>query len=229
MKSLKVTFGLLALALCATFTSASAQATLSGGADMVSSYVWRGAYTGAASVQPYAELGVGGFAVGVWGSTSLDSMSGLSEADYYVSYGVGGLSLMVTDYWWDGAGLPYFKGDHFYEGAIAYTFGESFPLSLSVSTMFAGADTDENGDQLYSTYIEVAYPFAVGEVGLDVAVGLTPSAGMYADDFGICNVSATASKSIAITESFELPLFVSAIVNPAGDAAYLLGGFSLSF
>ncbi|MFI3285811.1 MAG: hypothetical protein R3Y08_04080 [Rikenellaceae bacterium] len=228
MKKFKLTFGLIA-AMLLGFTSASAQVTLSGGADIVSSYVWRGAYTSAASFQPGVELAAGNFAVGAWGSTPFDTTCSLSEVDYYVSYSLGNLGVTVTDYWWDGAAMPYFDGGHYYEAALSYSFGESFPLSLSVSTMFAGADTDVNGDQLYSTYVEVGYPFEVGDVALDVAVGLTPQAGMYADDFGVCNVSATASKAVAITDSFELPMFVSAIVNPAGDRAYLLFGTSLSF
>ncbi len=229
MKKLKLTLGLMAVATIFGFSSASAQVTLSGGADIVSSYVWRGAYTSAASIQPGAELAVGNFAVGAWGSTPFETTCALSEVDYYVSYSLENFSVMVTDYWWDGAAMPYLDGGHYYEAALGFSFGESFPLSLSVSTMFAGADTDEAGDQLYSTYIEAAYPFEVGDVALDVAVGLTPAAGMYADDFGVCNISATASKSIAITNTFELPLSVSAIINPAGDAAYLVFGTSLSF
>ncbi|MFR9502851.1 MAG: hypothetical protein SNH73_00175 [Rikenellaceae bacterium] len=223
MKSLKVTLGLLAVALCATFTSASAQVTLSGGADLVSSYVWRGAYTSAASVQPYAELGAGNFALGVWGSTATETTPSLSEVDFYLSYSVGNLSLMVTNYWWDGAAAPYFAGDHFYEASLSYTFGESFPLSVGVNTMIAGADSD------YSTYITFDYPITVGEVGLDLGVGITPAAGAYADDFGVCSLSATASNSIAITDKFELPVFVSGIVNPTADTIFLLFGTSISF
>ncbi len=211
------------MALCAFATPASAQVSVSGSADLVSSYVWRGAYTSAASIQPGVEISAEGFAIGAWGSTPLDSSVALSEFDYYVSYSVAGLSVMVTDYWWTGANMPYIHGEHFYEGAIAYDFGESFPLSLSVSTMFAGADDD------YSTYIEASYPFEFDEVELGVAVGVTPAAGMYADGFGVCNISATASKSLKVTDSFELPLSVSAIINPAGDRAYLVCGTSLSF
>ncbi len=242
MKVKKFTLGLLAaLTLgCSSLFAQDNRATLSGGADFVSSYVWRGAYQTGASIQPYAELGVGGFAVGVWGNTALEASAFTKEFDYYVSYGVGGFSATVTDYWWSGekaysavvddmVAPSFFKHGHYYELALGYTFSEDFPLSLSVSTMFAGADKDAKGDQLYSTYIGVDYPFTVGEVGFDVGVGVTPSAGMYADDFNVCSASLRVSKSIAITDKFELPLFVDAIANPAADNAYLLAGFSLSF
>ncbi|MFI3316349.1 MAG: hypothetical protein SNF93_02060 [Rikenellaceae bacterium] len=221
MKSLKVTFGLLAMALCATISSVSAQVTLGGGVDMVSTYVWRGAYCGGASAQPYAEAAVGNFAVGVWGSTSLNPLEGAKEADYYVSYGVGGFSAMITDYWCGYEGDLYGEG-HVYEATLGYTICESFPLSLAVSYNFSGDDDN-------STYIALTYPLTVGEVGLDLGVGLTPAAGAYASDFAVCSVSARVSKAIAVTPSFELPLFVDAIVNPDSKQAFLLGGISLSF
>ncbi|MFR9524029.1 MAG: hypothetical protein SNH94_05610 [Rikenellaceae bacterium] len=221
MKSLKVTFGLLAMALCATVSSASAQITLGGGVDMVSTYVWRGAYCGGASAQPYAEAAVGNFAVGVWGSTSLNPLEGAKEVDYYVSYGVGGFSAMVTDYWCGTEGGLYGEG-HVYEATLGYTISESFPLSLAVSYNFSGDDDS-------STYIALGYPLTVGEVGLDLGVGFTPAAGAYADDAALCSVSARVSKSIAISSDFELPVFVDAIANPASKEAFLLGGISLSF
>ncbi|MFI3281762.1 MAG: hypothetical protein R3Y44_07325 [Rikenellaceae bacterium] len=221
MKSLKVTFGLLAMALCASISSASAQVTLSGGSDFVSTYVWRGAYCGGASVQPYAELGLGNFAVGSWGSTSLEATEACKEVDFYASYGVGGFSAMVTDYWCGTEGGLYGEG-HVFEATLAYEFGENFPLSIGVSTNFSGDDD-------YSTYIALAYPVSVGDVGLDFGVGITPSAGAYAEDFAVCSVSARVSKAITVTDTFELPLFVDAIVNPDSKQAFLVGGFSLSF
>ncbi len=221
MKSLKVTFGLLAMALCAFTTSASAQVTLSGGADFVSSYVWRGTYCAGASVQPYAEAAAGNFAVGVWGSTGLEESVGAKEVDYYVSYSTGGFSALITDYWCGYEGGTYGQG-HVYEASVGYTFGDSFPLSISFNMNFAGDDDN-------SSYIALDYPIDINGVGLDLGVGITPSAGAYADDFNVCSVSARVSKALTITDSFELPLFVDAIANPASKQAFLLGGFSLSF
>ncbi len=229
MKSLKFTFGILALALCATINSASAQVTVSGGGDFVSSYIWRGSFGSGASFQPYAEVSTGGFAVGAWGSTDLNAPS--KEFDYYVSYSVGNFSVGITDYWWLGEGCSYFGGGHhYYEAALGYTISESFPLSLSVSTMFAGADdTNSKDEQAYSTYIELAYPLEVSDIAIDLAVGVTPADGMYASEFGVCNLSARFSKSLTVTDTFELPVFVDAIINPAGEQAFLVFGTSLSF
>ncbi len=225
MKSLKITFALLAMALCATVSSASAKVTVSGGADFVSSYVWRGTRFGGASVQPYAEVSVGGFALGAWGSTALTSITNDKEVDFYASYGIGGFSATVTNYF---AGTyesaPYYGGPHVYEATLAYEFGESFPLSVGVNYNFVGDDDN-------SVYVALDYPLSVGEVGIDLGVGISPMESAYygTEGFGVCSVSARVSKSVAITENFELPLFVDVITNPTAETAFLLGGFSLSF
>ncbi len=225
MKSLKVTLGLLAVALCGISTSASAQVTVSGGADLVSSYVWRGARLGGASVQPYAELAVGGFAIGAWGSTGLITFADEKELDFYASYGIGNFSATITNYFCGSEDLLFFGTDaHVYEATLAYTLGDSFPLSIAANYNFSGDDDN-------SVYIALDYPLTVGEVGVDLGVGITPmeSAAYGTDGFDVCSVSARVSKSVAITDSFELPMFVDVIANPAAETTFLLFGTSLSF
>ena len=76
--------------------------SISLGADVVSSYVWRGSLLDGASVQPAISLDVAGLSVGMWGSTSLTSFANWSnsykELDLYVSYAIKGFSVTVTDY-----------------------------------------------------------------------------------------------------------------------------------
>ncbi len=224
MKSLKVTLGLLAIALCGTFTSASAQVSVSGGADFVSSYVWRGARLGGASIQPYAEIAVGGFAVGAWGSNGLTTEANEKELDFYVSYGIGNFSVAITNYFCGSESAPYFGGAHVYEATLGYTISESFPLAIGVNYNFVGDDDS-------SAYISLDYPLTVGDVALDLGVGISPMESAYygTDGFDVCSLSARVSKSVVVTESFELPLFVDVIANPSADAAYLLVGTSISF
>ncbi len=224
MKSLKVTFGLLAIALCAVTTSASAQVSVSGGADFVSSYVWRGARLGGASVQPYAELAVGGFAIGAWGSNGLITDTNEKELDFYASYGIGNFSATVTNYFCAAEDVIYFNGAHVYEATLAYTISDSFPLSIGVNYNFSGDDDN-------SAYISLDYSLEVSEVALDLGVGISPMESAYygTDGANVCSVSARVSKSIAVTDSFELPMFVDVITNPAAETTFLLFGTSLSF
>lgn len=215
---------------------AQPQTEISIGGDLVSTYVWRGVCQSGFSLQPEIGLSVGGFTVGVWGSTDLDNFK---EVDLSVGYSVRGFSVGVTDYWWggqrlgDGRFAPYFKyGDtHYFEGTLAYEFGEKFPLGISWSTMFAGADKKENGDRAWSSYVELAYPFSVGSVELTAAAGAAPWAapawlpGGY-DGFQISNVSLKASRAIPVSEKYEIPLFVQLAVNPQLNYMNLVIGLS---
>ena len=57
------------------------------GADLVSSYVWRGTQFGSgAHIQPYMDLGSGNLTGGVWGSFPTTANGGGNELDLWVSY-----------------------------------------------------------------------------------------------------------------------------------------------
>ena len=136
------------------------------GADVVSSYVWRGSFLDGASVQPAISLDVAGFSVGMWGSTSFTSFAdwrnSYKELDLYVSYGIKGFSVTLTDYFCATENDMYFRGwgdVHILEGTVGYDFSEccNFPLSVAWNTNFVNDDD-------YSTYIHLGYDFAVKKV-----------------------------------------------------------------
>ena len=73
------------------------------GADLVSSYVWRGTQFGSgAHIQPYMELGSGNFTAGVWGSFPTSAKGGGNELDLYLGYDFGPVALTVTNYTFQG-------------------------------------------------------------------------------------------------------------------------------
>lgn len=216
------------IALIVASGSLSAQEkklTVGAGADLVSSYVWRGMYQTGVSIQPSLSLSAYGVTLGSWGST--DFSTSAKELDFYLSYQIKGLSVGVTDYWWSGEGSSYFndRGSHYLEANIGYTFTESFPLSLSVNTMLYGhGDRDTKDKQQYSTYISVAYPFTIDDTDCQIGVGVSPSKGMYSKDFNVANITARATKNLQISQSYVMPIFVEAIFSPTKDNAYLVLG-----
>jgi len=228
MKSLAIAI-VVAISGC-IFSPVSAQVTA--GADVVSSYVWRGVLcSNGVNIQPTLSYVNNNFEVGAWGSVD---QFGYREVDLYAGYSVGGLSLGVTDYFWT-PGERYFsyKNDatpHLMEGTLGYTVSEEIPLSIAVSTVFYGDDkkADGSGDQNYSTYIELGYSWDI----LTAAIGMTPADGMYGDGYGgatgfaVCNMSLTAAKDIEISEKFSLPVMASLIVNPQAEDIHLVFGFS---
>lgn len=235
LKKIAVSLVLVAAMLPMT-SQAQNKFTVNGDITFVSDYVWRGAdqFSGF-SVQPSLTLGYAGFSLNVWGNQTLSKWedgNGAKEFDINLSYSYKNFSVTVSDYWWAGSNMPYghYKNDHYFEGTLAYSFGESFPLALSWSTMFAGGDKDENGDLMASSYISAAYPISLpADITLTPSVGFTPWKGMYWDKAAFTDITLTASKDIKVTRHFSIPVFVQAVVAPVYDRTYILGGISFGF
>ncbi|WP_298652788.1 TorF family putative porin [uncultured Proteiniphilum sp.] len=219
-------FGLFIVLVAVSHATSGIKAqevTVSAGADIVSSYIWRGLYAGPASVQPGISLSAGNFSVGVWGSTSFESS--WREFDLYAGYSIGNFSVLVTDYFFphdlhaDGSSDYFDYSEHLFEATLGYSLGESLPLSLAWNTNFAGDDD-------YSSYFEASYTLPVRGVNVDLILGATPWEGAYSNGFALINASVKASKDITITDSFSLPVFTQAIVNPDTKDVFLVFGMS---
>lgn len=235
IKTLAAAMG-VAILLLPTKTYAQDKFTVNGKADFVSDYIWRGADQNSGfSVQPSLTLGYAGFSINVWGSQTLSRWNveiPSKEFDINLSYSSNNFSVTVSDYWWSGVNWPYghYKDSHFFEGTLTYCFGKSFPLTLSWSTMFAGADKNEEGKLQGSTYINASYQISLpADITLTPAIGFTPWKGYYHNKAAFTDISLKAGKDIKITDNFSIPLFVQAIVAPIYDRTYLVTGFSLGF
>ena len=192
------------------------------GADLVSSYVWRGTQFGSgAHIQPYMDLGSGNLTGGVWGSFPTSAKGGGNELDLWVSYDFGPLALTITNYTFPGEGGAYSEGEGLFEGD--YT-------ELAASTSLGGIDISAG----YFTEVEALYVEVGTSVGaIDIALGYGDdqsdplNLGTYAGGgSGLVNMSFSGSKDIQITDSFALPVFGSFIVNTEAETAFLVFGVS---
>jgi len=229
MKKMKV----LAICAIALFSTVSASAQFSTGADIVSSYVWRGVpqegTKGTPNIQPFVSFTTGGLTVGSWASSSF--LGNVKEVDLYATYAfTSSLALTVTDYNW-GFNSSYFKyskgGDHMFEATLAYAGTEAFPLSASVNTFFAGADTLATGKNAFSTYVELSYAITPS-AKIFAGASLFESAMVYGTTgFGVTNVGIKVSKSIEITDKFSLPVYGVLGANPYSGNAFFVAGVTL--
>ena len=201
------------------------------GADIVSSYVWRGSYQTSSAVQPAMGLSVSGFSLSAWGSIPV--LGEAKEVDFTAAYEIAGLSFAVTDYWWAGEGAyKYFMYEskrtaHVFEATIGYTLPmEKFPLSFSWNTMFAGGDYLADGDRAYSSYAEISLPFKIKTVDIGLTAGFTPWESIYAEDFSVIHVGLKVTKEQKITDSFSVPIFGEIITNPGSEDIFFVFGVS---
>ena len=188
------------------------------GADLVSSYVWRGTQFGSgAHIQPYMDLGSGNLTGGVWGSFPTSAKGGGNELDLWVSYDFGPLALTLTNYTFPGDGGVYADGEGLFNGD--YT-------ELAASTSIMGVDLSAG----YFTEVEALYVelgFSTGAVDIAFGYGDDQGDAFYADGgSGIVNMSFSGSKDIQISDSYALPVFGSFIINPEAETAFLVFGIS---
>ena len=194
------------------------------GVDLMSRYVWRGTdYGSSPSIQPSLELGLGGFALGVWGAYTTN-LPGVQELDLYATYTFSDVfTIGITDYFFPNEIFGYdyyeFRGDssaHILEGIASFNGLEDLPLTLMVGYNFFY-------DSQNSTYLELGYSFSI----LDIFLGA--GNGFYTTDgkFNVVNLGISVSKEIKITEKFSLPISASFITNPQAKKVHFIFGVSL--
>ncbi len=237
MKKVKRFAGLFMMLLAATFAKAQDESKLETNisADVVNQYIWRGQDLGGTSFQPTLGIGCGGFSLSAWGSTGLTNPDDTKEFDITASYTIGGLTVGITDYWFN-SGLDernrYFRynahsTNHVFEANIGYDFKV---LNVQWYTNFAGNDgCNDKGKRAYSSYAEVNVPFAFAGADWTATAGCVPYATTFygADGFAITNLTLKASKEIKVTDSFSVPVFAGITANPCSQKAYLTFGFTL--
>lgn len=230
MKRLLKGIALVVAMMTATTISAQDKVEATLGADVVSSYVWRGYDLGSASVQPSLGISWKGLSLGAWGAFGIVDKDDIKELDLTLSYNVAGLTVGITDYYCvsgaENAPGKYFRyksGDkgpqcHVFEGNVGYDFGFA---SLNWFTNFAGDDD-------YASYCEIAVPFKLG-VDWQFSAGILPyKTDFYGNEGFTCsNLSLKASKDIKITDHFSLPVFGQLTANPDNGKFYFAFGLSL--
>lgn len=220
-------FILAALAITCLIPSANlfaqeeeaAESPFSVGTDVVSSYVWRGTKFSGPAFQPYVEFATGGFAIGSWGSFGFNDQ--VAEADVYASYGFDfGLSLGVTDYYYQGTPYLEFGGDsssHAFELNLGYEIG-----GFSIGANYILNETPVAGSAGGDMYFELGYGFEYFDIFVGAGDGWHTSDG----EFGLCNIGIGTSKEVKITDSYSMPIFGQVIVNPEKETFDVVVGIS---
>lgn len=188
------------------------------GADLVSSYVWRGTQFGSgAHIQPWVSLSTGNLEFGAWGSFPTTASGGGNELDLYASYSFGSFGLTVTNYTFPGEGGVYSSGEGLLEGDYLELSGsaELGPINLLVGYF----------TEVEALYIEAS--FSAGPVDIALGYGNDSGDAWYVNGgSGLSNISLGGTKDIKISEDYSLPVFGSLVYNPNSEAAFLIFGVS---
>lgn len=215
---------------------------LTGGTDIVSSYIWRGLREAGVSFQPTLSLHAGGFSVSAWGSADFASVS-YKEMDLTLAYELGPVLLSIADiycvrpepgtdsykYFYFGKGSP-----HRIEAGVRWQISVKVPVTLAwYTTLSGGSDYNSAGKRVYATYIEASYPFSVKGIDLKAGIGVVPwnASGVYGIDrnFYVQDIFINAGRNwnIKSLAGLQFGIFTSISWNPALEDVNFTGGISL--
>lgn len=216
------------------------------GADFVSTYIWRGINYSANSmaIQPYGSYSKWGFEIGAWGSYAVGGDATFSELDLYLNYTTPNavMSFGIVDYYYQTLRSEEFGGafsvsntgdylnwndtrtGHTLEAFVQFNGVKAFPISAMLATNFFGSDQNQEGDDNYSTYLELGYETEFKGVGINLFAGASLFSSIWygVDQFSVINVGAGLSKEIRLSPKFGIDLSTNLIVNPAYDTVYLV-------
>lgn len=210
------------------------------GLDIQTKYIWRGmemiTEDAAPVVFPAVNYQNRGFYAYVMGGYSLNGK--YSEVDSGLSYTYKWITVGINDYYYPTTTTPndqYFnfkskETGHWLEAVVTIA-PEKIPAYLTVSNFFAGADKDLDGNQAYSTYVELGghYGF-LNDHQLALAVGMAFNKSCYnayEHGFGVCNLELKYTYNVNINDKFTLPLSAAYIVNPVFNKSHV--NFTASF
>lgn len=237
LKKLTLIFALLSVAL-SVCSQDKLEPTV--GADIVSSYIYRGNKLANFSLQPYIGLSWKNFYLEAWASTALDQTqkyeSSQYEFDITLTYDYKDYHFGITDYYNFNCGCPYFKYDgreetaHMFEANVGYNYKW---LTVDWSTVFAGYDgVNSNGHRAYSSYLKLQADWQWLKLLWNAELGIVPyCTDLYYDDnsdgFHINDIALKVGYPIPLGRKFELPVYTQVVANPSNSNFFFMIGCNL--
>ncbi|GAB4455076.1 MAG: hypothetical protein Fur0028_10320 [Bacteroidales bacterium] len=190
--------------------------------DIASRYIWRGCdYFNSPAIQLDMEaVYKNKIGMGAWGSISF-AQQPIQENNFFVFANIGHFSVYVYDYFFMNQSNDnhYFNYNdkqtgHTLSTDVSYTISEKIPLTFLASYNFWGNDT------LHSNYIELSY--SLKKQPIKLFCGATFDKGWYGNGPGVVNTGIQFSRSIKITNEFDLPLDIQCIINPQKENIFIV-------
>lgn len=227
---MKISRVLLFLASCVLISSGAysqneENSKFTAGADVYSSYLWRGTKYGTGpAIQPMLRFSAGPFNAGAWGSFDFH---GYQEADLWFYFDLPvGFTAGLTDYYYpefDYLDYSASTGSHAFEVNLGFS---KWGLSLSGNYILNRAgNAGSEGDDMY---FEAKYSFRSLYLFLGAGSGWHSLNTTSGDDrFTICNTGLGVTHDIVITEKFSIPVNAQVIFNPDTEKMFIVAGFTL--
>lgn len=201
---------------------------------LLSRHFWRGAQLGdAPAIEPNVTFINNNMSFSVWAAQTFNNS--YAEIDIIPAYSFGNFTTTIYDYYnpVPGADNNYFSfsgenNRHSGEIAIGYNGQGIVPLKVMTGTFMYGDKNPETKKAFYSTYIEMAYPFAVKMVDIELHAGFTPAKGYYAESFSFVNTGVVLKTDVKLSSYLKMPFMFSGLYNPDTSKAFFIFGIGIS-
>ncbi len=219
--------------------------------DFVSAYNWRAMDVGdSPAIQPKFNFKAYNFEFEFWGSQAFasgynynDETVKFNEVDLVLKYNLetdfGTFTPFITDFFYPCEGKGYFnfdkgrknaagefveQGGHWYNISLQYKGPNEFPVEFLFDHCFYN-DPDK------SVYFELAYPFQIDNHKLKVHAGFTKGEtktyDVLEDKWAVVNLGVSLEQSIALSDSFSLPIGTALYLQPEKEQLFFVFKFSL--
>lgn len=200
-------------------------------AEVLNRHYWRGFVFGESpAVEPQVTMHFNRFALNIWAANTLDNS--YSEIDFIPSYTIGNYKFSVFDYYNPVVGKENRFFDfsetgnrHSGEFMVAYNGLGKIPLKWTIATFFYGDRHPVNRNHMFSTYLQLGYPFRIAGSDAEISAGISPWESYYTEGPALIHTGFSLQNRIIADDRTAIPIKISVMANPSASDLWVI--FSL--
>jgi hypothetical protein len=201
--------------------------------DLLNRHYWRGFVFGnSPAIEPQVTLNLSRFSFTIWAAQTFNDS--YSEIDLIPSYTAGNYEISFLDYYNPvmGAENHFFnfskdENRHSGEIMVAYNGEGKIPFRWMAATFLYGDRHQKTDNHMFSTYVEIGYPFTIVGAEADISLGLSPWESFYSDRLALVHAGFSVEDQINLGQGASIPLKFSLFSNPSTSEAWVIFSIGL--
>jgi hypothetical protein len=201
--------------------------------DLFNRHYWRGFVLGnSPAIEPQVTFSFNRFSFNLWAAQTFNDS--YSEIDLIPSYTAGNYEISFLEYYNPLPGIEnrffnFSKDENRHSGEImvAYNGEGKIPFRWMAATFLYGDRHQITDKHMFSTYIEIGYPFTIAGAEADISLGLSPWESFYSDRLALIHAGFSIEDQITVGQGASIPLKFSLFANPSTSEAWVIFSIGL--
>ena len=110
---------------------------------------------------------------------------------------------------------------------VAYNGEGKIPFRWMAATFLYGDRHQVTDSHMFSTFVEIGYPFTLKGSDAEISVGLSPWESIYSDRLSIVHAGFSVEDQINIGQGASIPMKFSLFANPSTSEAWVIFSIGL--